>query len=137
MNPIKERIVRCLTGKEDCPMEVYMEIVTQAQAEFIPMGVEADADAILIAKRAKGAIFIAGLVGKSVIHGPELQRYAEAYFADEGGLDLHSPKIADYLYNDIKGKSEAIMVLATGDRRFRSFRPLKNIDEVLAGSINS
>lgn len=111
-----------------------MEIVTQALSEFIPIGIEADADAILIARRAKGGIFLAGLVGKSVIQGPELQRYTEAYFADEGGIDLHSLRIADYLYNDIKGKSEAIMVLATGDRRFRSFRPLKNINEVLTGS---
>jgi hypothetical protein len=112
-------------------------MTTEAQAEFVPMGVEANADAILIAKRVNGAIYVVGLIGKSLIQGPDLLRYMEAYFANAGGLEVHAPKIANYLYNDIKGKSEAFMVLSTGDQRFRSFRPLKNVDEVLSGAMTS
>lgn len=137
MNPIKQRIVHFLTGNESSPVDIYMNFVAQAQAELVAVGIEADADAILAARRVNGSVYVVGLIGRSIVQGEDLNRYLEAYFADAGGLAQHSSKIANYLYDDIKGKSEAFMVLTTEDRRFRSFQPLKNIDEVLSSSLDS
>jgi hypothetical protein len=136
MNPIKERIIRCLNGQGDSPVDIFMAVSAESQNEFIPIGIKNNADALLIARRANETIYLFGLVGRSLVQGDDLHRFVEAYFADEGGLELHAPKIADYLYKDIQRTSTAVMFLASKDQRFRSFRPLKNIDEVLTGSLN-
>lgn len=137
MNPIKQRIIDFLTGKEDTPGDVFMGMIPLVQAELGPLGVQADADAIVTARRVDGKIYVLGLVGKSLLQGADLKKFLEAYFADSSGLDNHLKKIADYLHKDLQGRSSADMVLVTENRRFRSFKPLKNVDEVIQGAMNS
>lgn len=136
MNPIKQRIAQFLAGEESAEKEDFLTVLAEAQ-ELVKAGMENDADAILFARRINGKVNVVGIVGKSVLQGPDLQNYLAAYFADEGGLEAHKLKVADYLYQDLKGRTEACMILGSGDRRWRSFRPLKNLDEVLAGSLDS
>lgn len=136
MNPIKLRIAKFLTGEESASAEDYLAILEDAQ-ELIKAGAENDADAIIYASKSNGKINVAGIVGKSVIQGEDLMRYLSAYFADSGGLEEHKSKIAAYLHKDLQGKSNACTVLKSEDQRWKSFRPIKNIDEVMVGSMDS
>ena len=137
MNPIKQRIAQFLIGEESASAEDFLALLGETQ-ELVQAGAESDADALLYARKINNRLNVVGIVGKSLLQGPDLSRFLAAYFADSGGIDLHKVKIADYLYNDLKGRTEdACMVLKSEDRRWKAFRPLKNLDEVLAGAMDS
>ncbi len=130
MNPIKKRIADFLEGKESCTMEEFAFFYNNAK-NFIEAGIESDADALICAHRENKKIFLVGVVGKSFIQGDILKDYLESYFADAKGLKAHLSKITQYIYEDTQGGKDGCMILHDSNTNWRSFLPLKTIDDFL------
>lgn len=132
MNKIKQRIHNCLVGDEELPLPLFLQIQKESQG-IIASGQEQDADAVLYATKFDGLVFVVLFVGRSMLQGHELRTYFEQYFSNAKGVEFHLPKIIDYLYHDISGGNEAIMVLREKhNHQWRSFNPLLNIDQIYA-----
>ncbi|AGF80087.1 hypothetical protein UWK_03578 (plasmid) [Desulfocapsa sulfexigens DSM 10523] len=128
MNPIKKRIINFLAGEESIPLEAFQAYLDKSK-ELVSVGIENDADILLYAHKTNGKVFVVGLVGKSIINGPELNSFLELYFADSGGLASHAKGIAEYIYKDLATATEGFMVFRCAeDSRWRSFKPIKNAE---------
>lgn len=136
MNPNKQRITNLLTGEELSTSEEFLAHTERIQ-ETAKYGIVNDADAVLHALKIDRKISVVGVVGRSILQGRELRKYLTMYFINEGGLDFHKTRIANYIYGDIIDTEEAYMVLRSEDPRWRSFSPIKNIDEVMQQALDS
>lgn len=135
LNPIKNRIIGFLAGEKSAPVEA-LQFYFEKAMELISIGIENDADVLLYAHKANREIFVVGLVGKSIIQGRDLNAYLELYFADSEGLASHVKGITDYIYEDLSTASEGVMVLRAEDRGWRSFKPIKNVDDIKGKTIS-
>ena len=132
MNPIKQQIQKYLTGEESLSVDAIL-VVQEHLKKVVEAGIESDADAMIYALKIGGKVYVVLLAGKSMLQAEEMQAYFEAYFSDAKGFEKHLPKIADYLYTDLSGETDAYMVLREPNRdHWRGFRPLLNIDEIYA-----
>ncbi len=130
MNPIKQQITNYITGEESLSIEAALTIQDHIK-KVVAAGIENDADAMIYALRIGGKIYVVLLAGKSMLQGFDLNDYLESYFSDAIGLEHHLPRIVDYLYTDISGKTDAYMVLREPNNdRWRGFNPLLNLDEI-------
>jgi len=133
MNKIKERIKDFLLGDKSIS---HIETLMSLPKEFIPIGIDNDADAVLIGGRIDKMVYVVGLVGRSIIQGEELRAYIEAYVKEDGGLESHVEQMTEYFYDGFKKSDTLNLILTTeGDVKWKSFNPLKNIDEVMTTSI--
>ncbi|MCD6526397.1 MAG: hypothetical protein J7K75_05365 [Desulfuromonas sp.] len=133
MNKIKQRLKDFLSGELVLDMDENTAILGQFQG-IVDAGIEADADAMIVARRIGKRVVAVGVVGKSLLQGAALTAYLEKYLADADGLDRHITGMVDYLYKDLVVSKAANLMLRSGDLRWRSFVPVKNIDEVLSAA---
>ena len=129
MNPVKKRIIRFLKGEESFPMEA-IEFYTGKTKELVALGVQGDADILLYAHKIKNKIYVAGMIGNSLVYGEDLSTYLKSYFLNSGGFDDHDKKIANYFYQDLNIGLDSCMMLRDEFEGWRSFNPLKTIEEM-------
>jgi hypothetical protein len=130
MNPIKKRIANFLKGDESCSIE-QVDFLIKKSKEIINIGIENDADALIYTYKENKKIFVVGVVGRSFIHGTRLHEYLDSYFADSKGLKAHLQKIVQYIYEDTTIKNNSFVILREPNSNWRSFRPIKTIDDFL------
>ena len=133
MNPIKKRIMGFLEGKEQAEPEIFAK-ATADVPEMAELGRQAGADAIVYARKSKRSMVVLCIVGRSVLQGPQLVKYLEAYFSDGGGMKAHRERLATEIYEALRTQSDAAVILAAGDTKWMSFSPIKSVDEIYAAA---
>jgi hypothetical protein len=129
MNPIKARLERFLEGGETAAMFVA-ERFLPILPEIVEMGRQNNGDAIVYGMKSKKDLLVVAVVGKSVLQGEEMSKYLEVYFGDAGGMKIHKVRLRDELYEGLRAQPKAMVFLKSDDNKWRSFMPMKSVDEV-------